>query len=53
MTSPSRFSPVLVDQNRAISTAVRIGDIGGSRPVMMIAGNNSSTNTAPLTAIVF
>jgi hypothetical protein len=53
MTSPSRFSPVFVDQNRAISSAVRIGDIGGSKPVMMIAGNNSSTNAAPLTAIVF
>ena len=53
MTSPSRFRPVFVDQNRAISSAVRIGDIGGSKPVIMIAGNNSSTNAAPLIAIVF
>jgi hypothetical protein len=33
--------------------ASRIGDIGGSKPIMIIAGNNNSTNTAPQIAIVF
>lgn len=49
MTSPQRFRPVFVDQNCAISVALLVGAIDGSRPARMMPGNSRLSRSSGLT----
>ncbi|MDT5289780.1 MAG: hypothetical protein QOF88_4669 [Mycobacterium sp.] len=52
-TRPHRLRPVLVAQNCATCSAVRVGGIGGNSPAMSRPGKRTRTNATPHHAKLF